>query len=127
MLSLKVRVMVALTGTLVAPLTGVTCNELTPSVVKEEVKSPKIVLPAVSVGAVTDTAGNTIFGDFTSSFTTEGVSSLQVTPVNGATNVPVNATITLTFNDNIKPGPSYANITIPWSSPLTKTINGITL
>ena len=55
---------------------------------------------------------------------------MQVTntaPANGATNVPINATITLTFNDNIKPGPSYANITIPWSSPLTKTINGNTL
>jgi hypothetical protein len=49
-------------------------------------------------------------------------------PPNGATNVPVNTTITLTFNDKINPGPSYANITLNSpSGAFTKTITGTTL
>jgi methionine-rich copper-binding protein CopC len=81
--------------------------------------------------AVVDAAGNALFGGFVSSFRTGGVSSLQVTtfnPYNGATNVPVNTTITVTFSDNIKPGPRYANITLNSpSGTFTKTITGNTL
>src|SRR5665647_1512067 len=62
---------------------------------------------------------------------TEGVSSLRVTnttPPPGATNVPVNTTITVTFNDNIKPGPSYAKITLNSpSGAFTPVITGNTL
>ena len=50
----------------------------------------------------------------------------NVTPASGATNVPVNTTITLTFNSNIQQGPSYANITLT-SGTFTTTITGNTL
>lgn len=33
-------------------------------------------------------------------------------PVNGATNVPVNKIITITFNENIQPGSNYESITV---------------
>ena len=38
----------------------------------------------------------------------------------------VNATTTLTLNDTIKPGPSYNNITMPYSSLLTTAIDSNT-
>ena len=84
---------------------------------------------SVPSDAVTDIAGNTFYGNFTSSFATGGVSVLQVTnvtPASGATNVPVNTTITLTFNSNIQQGPSYANITLT-SGTFTSAITGNTL
>ena len=50
----------------------------------------------------------------------------NVPPASGATNVPLNTTITLTFNSNPTQGPGYANITLS-SGTFTSAITGNTL
>jgi methionine-rich copper-binding protein CopC len=66
-------------------------------------------------------------GFYAMSFTTTSALTVtNVTPASGATNVPVNTTITLTFNSNIQQGPSYANITLT-SGTFTSAITGNTL
>jgi methionine-rich copper-binding protein CopC len=69
---------------------------------------------------------NTTAAVTTASTTTPSLTVTAVTPASGATNVPLNTTITLTFNSNIQQGPSYANITLT-SGTFTTTITGNTL
>src|SRR5665647_3336762 len=85
------------------------------------------ILLTIPADAVLTTAGSPMIGTGAMAFTTvTPLTATAVTPASGATNVPVNTIITITFNDNIKPGPSYANIALT-SGAFTKTINGNTL
>ncbi|WP_035107140.1 Ig-like domain-containing protein, partial [Desulfovirgula thermocuniculi] len=71
----------------------------------------------VPAGAVKDAvAGIPLAKDFTFSFTTEQDKTppavQKCEPADGATNVPVNVTITVTFTEDVQEGPQYAGISL---------------
>jgi methionine-rich copper-binding protein CopC len=73
-----------------------------------------VTIPA---GAVKDAvAGIPLAKDFTFSFTTEQDKTPPAVqncdPAAGATNVPVNKTITVTFTEDVQEGPQFANISL---------------
>ena len=76
----------------------------------------------IHTGAVTDLAGNPV-ALTTSKFSVGSSPTITSTnPTNGATKVARNKTITITFNENIKPGSNYSKITLKASNGTTITI-----
>ncbi|WP_027718814.1 Ig-like domain-containing protein, partial [Desulfovirgula thermocuniculi] len=89
-----------------------------------------VIIPA---GAVKDAAaGIPLAKDFTFSFSTEQDKTppavQKCEPADGAANVPVNATITVTFTEDVQEGPQYAGISLvdEQNNPVTlqKSISG---
>ena len=113
-------------GSLVTTISG---NTLTINPVAGLTPS-SIYTVTIPAGAVSDSAGNNLATEFNSFFATAG-QTLQITavnPPNGATDVPVNQTISVTFNTAIKPGPGFNYIRVyDYMGPLIKTISGNTL
>ncbi|RKO67780.1 Ig-like domain-containing protein [Desulfofundulus salinus] len=74
-----------------------------------------VVIPA---GAVADLAGNALAQDYAFSFTTEAEPDTiapaveAVDPVDGATNVPVGTSVTVTFSEDVKAGAAYDGIAL---------------
>jgi methionine-rich copper-binding protein CopC len=88
-----------------------------------------IYIPAY---AIEDQYGNPITTTYTSTFTTGTPPTVtSVNPANGAVNVPVNQTITITFNGPIQAGSAYNSIEVlkPNGAPklVTISISGDTL
>jgi len=79
--------------------------------------------------AVIGASGDSLTLLFYDSFWTTGqVSVSSINPSDGATNVPVNQIITLTFNTAIQPGPGFNEIQVEgYSGSLYMTISGNTL
>lgn len=72
-----------------------------------------VTIPA---GAVKDLAGNLLAEDYAFSFTTApgpgAVVAVGADPPDGATDVPVAKTVTVTFSVPVKPGPAYGKIVL---------------
>jgi methionine-rich copper-binding protein CopC len=66
----------------------------------------------IPANAVNDLAGNGLATDYTSGFKVTPLSITNIDPINGATNVPINKVITVTFSEAVMPGNNYANISV---------------
>jgi hypothetical protein len=78
---------------------------------------------SIPVNAVVDTAGNGFAAAYTSSFTATFLGVKSIDPVNGATNVPNNQKITVTFAEPIKQGSAYSSISVKNSNGSVPQIN----
>ena len=88
-------------------------------------KTYTVTVPA---GAVKDMTGNDLATGCSFSFTTQQIDLPPVVtvadPANGAVDVPVNKTITVTFSENVQAGSNYGQISIDNSVVFTKSISG---
>jgi D-serine deaminase-like pyridoxal phosphate-dependent protein len=78
----------------------------------------------IPANAVQDSVGNNLFSSYTGNFTigSDPLTINSTNPVNGATNIPVNTTITVTFSEPITAGVGYSNISVVNSNGSIPTI-----
>jgi hypothetical protein len=65
----------------------------------------------VIAGAVKDLAGNSLTNEYILTFTTQSLLAVVYTdPADGATDIPVDKTVYVTFSGDVQPGPNYGGI-----------------
>jgi len=65
----------------------------------------------IPAGAVKDLAGNSLTNEYILTFTTQSLLAVVYTdPADGATDIPVDKTVYVTFSGDVQPGPDYGGI-----------------